>query len=192
MKTELKQRAFFEKREFKITEEGLETYVKDHETDSTNFWHFDNIELKNRYYTEKRPKILYWALIIMVIGLVRTCFFFGDDLTRSLISGISTFIIGTGVLGFYFLNQKKYFLIELDNEKQIFVLAQKPNETEFNAFIETLYQKRAEYYKKNYFFIDYTGEKEKQLSKMKWLKKENIISDKEYEFVIEEINEKLN
>jgi len=127
-------------------------------------------------------------LIILLIGLVRASLFYSDNTDRAILSGVFTIIISFGVIGAYFFLQKKYLLIELDNDTQIFILKDNPNKKEFDKFIENLYLKRAKYYKKNYFFIDYDGEKKKQVSKMEWLKKEKIISKIEYDFMIEEIN----
>lgn len=190
-RNELKQKAFGERREFKLTESGIETYVKDFEIESTNSWSFDNIEKNSRIYTTKNVKVLNVGLFAILFGIIRGLIFISSDFIHSLISGGAITFIGMCITAYYFFSQRKYFLIQMDDDKSIFILYNNPSKKEFDEFIETLYKKRAKYYRDSYFFIDYDDSKEKQLNKMNWLKKEEIISQSEYEVSTEEIRIKM-
>lgn len=189
--TVLKQKSIFERREFKITKTGLDTYTKDYEIESTNSWDFDNFEKKTRIYTEKNFKFLKAGLITVLVGVVRGLLFLNDDLTRSLVSGILIIMIGLILITYYFISQKKYLLLHMDNDQQLFVMYNKPNKKEFDEFIHTFYKRRADYFRENYFYIDLEGEKEKQIQRLKWLRGENIISENEYEEAVEEVKIKM-
>ena len=179
--TELKQRGLFEKREFKITEFGLETYTKDFEIDTTNSWTFDDFSNKSRIYTEKYPKILYVGLLTILVGLIRGGLIVGEDPVAALISGIAVSIIGTIVILIYVFYQKKYTLLCLDSEMEVFVLHEKPNKKEFDEFIRSFYEARKNNYREKYFKIDFDLDKDKQIDRMKWLRRENIITESELE-----------
>jgi hypothetical protein len=188
---ELKQKALFETRHFKLTKDGIETYTKDLEIDSTNTWTFDEFSNKNRVYTEKYPKILYTGLLTVLVGLVRAALFSGTNRDMAIISGIAIAILGGIVIVVYIFFQKKYFLLRLDNDQELFILYNNPNKQDFDKFIEEFYKARKANYRKKYFVLDFDWEKSKLIERMQWLRKEDIISESEFEFAMEEIQTKM-
>lgn len=188
---ELKQKSLFEKREFKITDSGLETYTKDFEIDTSNFWSFDDFSDKTRIHTEKYPKVLYAGLLTVLVGLIRGGLTIGNNPTTAIVSGTVVVTIGTIIILIYVFYQKKYTLLSMDNDHHVFVLHDNPNKHEFEEFIKSFYEARKANYREKYFKIDLHGDRENQIDRMKWLHRENIITGTEFEIIVEEIQAKL-
>ena len=67
----------------------------------------------------------------------------------------------------------------------------KPTKIEAAKFIDEIFTKRRAYYRDQYFHVDYDNQKKSEIDKMKWLRSENIITDKEFFVVLEEIEANL-
>jgi hypothetical protein len=70
-------------------------------------------------------------------------------------------------------------------------LQRDPSIKEVASFTDAIYDQRKVFFRKQYFFIDYDGERKQELGRMKWLFSESIISENEYLVVVDEINENL-
>ena len=75
--------------------------------------------------------------------------------------------------------------------KRLWVLYNKPTNTDAEEFIDELFERRKQYYRDQYFHIDYENNKKNEIDKMKWLKSENIITESEYNVVLDEIEENI-
>ncbi len=189
-----KQGKLFIKKGYTFKEDGLDFYSKDYDGEFTKFIHFNEIEPRNkcRIYTEKYPKILQGGLLLAVAALLRGLLTNDIDLKKSLIiTGIVAFFGLVTILA-YFIFRIKYFLIELEDETQIFVLLDSPSKQKMEEFIDELFKRRRTYYREQYFYINYESERQKELDKMKWLRNEDIISENEFLVVVDEINESLS
>lgn len=63
-----------------------------------------------------------------------------------------------------------------------------PNQEVFEQFVDAIFEARKRNYREHYFYINEENDKKTELSRMKWLLKEHIITDEEYEDMIDEIN----
>lgn len=181
---ELEQKSRFKTEAYKITETGLETYLKDYEGVFTRFYHFDDFSRRtNRTFTETEPKFLKIGIGIITLGIIifKCSKFFENIENVLMLSGLISAIVGLCLVAYFFLNRKQNFLLEMDNDEQVFILMDKPNKVEVEEFIETFYKKRKEYYRERYFYIDFKGKREQEISRIKWLKDEDIISKIEYD-----------
>ena len=181
---ELEQKSRFKTEAYKITETGLETYLKDYEGVFTRFYHFDDFSRRtNRTFTETEPKFLKIGIGIITLGIIifKCSKFFENIENVLMLSGLISAIVGLCLVAYFFLNRKQNILLEMDNDEQVFILMDKPNKVEVEEFIETFYKKRKEYYRERYFYIDFKGKREQEISRIKWLKDEDIISKIEYD-----------
>ena len=189
----LKQRKLFVSKNIELTEDGVNYHSKDLEDEYSRFFDFSQIEprTKCRIYVDKYPKLLYTGLIITAIALLRGLMSANVDLQKALV--VSSVVMSFGLLTVlaYYIVRIRYYLIELEDETQLFLLYNKPNEQEFNQFIDLMYEYRKQNYRKNYFFINIEKTKDSELAKMEWLLDEKIISDSEYRSAVSEINLKL-
>ena len=188
---ELKQKIVIEERNFKLTDEGLEMFCDDIEGKNNSVYAFDEFSNETRDYTEKFPKLIYFGVLLLLAGYIRTAILIDKSFATSLLSGQLLAGLGAVLILIYYFYQVDYKLLCLDNEKQVFIIADKPSKEEVLEFIKTFYEMRKTNYRNRYFKINFENEKEKEIDRMKWLRKEEIITDNEFEFMLEEIQIKF-
>ena len=113
------------------------------------------------------------------------------DTTSTLAVVLAAAIVAGSTLGYFFVTRVKYYLIDLEDNKCFFVLVNKPNSITVNNFIDEIFERRRKYFRVNFFQIDFDNTRTSEIEKMKWLKSEEIITQSEFEVVVEEINETL-
>lgn len=140
--------------------------------------------------TEHYPLILQITAFLVAVGVLRSAIIYPSNLDFALGTGT---ILLLGLLGFlvFRLVKTEYIGLPLDEEEAIFFLKNHPSDVEVEQFFDAIYQARKNFIRKEFFFIDYEGERRTELSRMKWLRTENIISENEYLVVVDEINENL-
>lgn len=187
---ELRQKQFFIEKHFIIKRDGVENHKRSLETDSSAFITYSDIDdrQKARVIREKYPILFYVGVFIMLVGLLRASLLLDEDISRSLIGGGLTVALGIIILFIYRLLQLRYFLLPLEEDKHLYMIHNAPNPTAFEAFVDAIYEARKLNYRKNYFYINEESDKKTEVSRMKWLLKENIITDEEYEDIVDEIN----
>ena len=115
-------------------------------------------------------------LIIAIICI--TCRLLGEDVDN--LSLIAWTICAVICFGIYILKYESVMQMLLTDGKAIFFFLNKPSDTIFNEFIESLYIKRNEYLKEKYTKIDEDLPLEQQLYRINLLKEEDIINNVEY------------
>lgn len=119
---EFRQRKLFVKMSFKFKEDGIDFQSKDLDGEFSKFIHFNDIEprKKCRLYTEKFPKLLHSGLVITAIALIRGLMTSTDDMKKVIV--VSSIVMSFGVLTIlaFFIVRIKYYLIELEDETQMF------------------------------------------------------------------------
>ena len=188
---ELKQKIVIEERNFKLTDEGLEMFCDDIEGKNNSVYAFDEFSNETRDYTEKFPKLIYFGVLLLLAGYIRTAILIDKSFATSLLSGQLLAGLGGVLILIYYFYQVDYKLLCLDIEKQVFIIADKPSKEEVLEFIITFYEMRKTNYRNRYFKINFENEKEKEIDRMKWLRKEEIITNSEFEFMLEEIQIKF-
>lgn len=188
---ELKQKIVIEERNFKLTDEGLEMFCDDIEGKNNSVYAFDEFSNETRDYTEKFPKLIYFGVLLLLAGYIRTAILIDKSFATSLLSGQLLAGLGVVLILIYYFYQVDYKLLCLDIEKQVFIIADKPSKEEVLEFIKTFYEMRKTDYRNRYFKINFENDKEKEIDRMKWLRKEEIITNNEFEFMLEEIQIKF-
>ncbi len=188
------QKILFTKKKFSFKENGIDIDLKDNDGDFSLFIHFDRILSRNniRISTKKRKRVLQIGLLFAGLTFLRGITAINSDI-NAMFAAIATSLIIAGIVYlYYYLTTVKYYSIPLEDNKVFQVFFNKPSKEEASAFIDEIYERRKTYYRDNYFFIDYENEKKKELSRMNWLLSENIISENEYNVVVDEINENID
>lgn len=166
---------------FEFTEEGLEFTMKDDTLHKSEFIPYEDITNKSHEYFEKNSGHKNRAIYFLVVGIL----FLISNLIFQTKLWAFLFLIGAPV--FYFLYKKSvvnYKVLNTDNGlMDIWVLDDK-NQTEI---IDAIYNTRNSYLKENYLAINYNNEPNNEANKFLWLKNLNIINDKEFEVIKEEI-----
>lgn len=187
---ELQQRKLFIQKHFIIRRGGVECYKKNLETDTYEFIAFSDFEerKKSRRNTVKYPALFFIGLFIVLLGLVRASLLLDANYQKSILAGGLTILVGVIIIFIYRLVQIRYVLIPLEDDKQLYMLSDNPNTADFEAFVDAMYEARKRNYRETYFYINEENDKRTELSRMKWLLNENIITEEEYEDMIDEIN----
>lgn len=189
----LHQNRFYIKKSYLIKEAGIEYYSRDYEGEFTKFVSYKDIKARSlcRLYTESYPKIIQAATVLFVAGCIRLIFSNDAYLFNSLVISFSIIFLSALTFYAYFATKTRYYLIELEDDTQLFVLYNSPSVEEMNRIIDTIYAARKNNYRANYFYINYKNSKSDELNKMEWLRSEDLITPSEYEVVVEEIEDKL-
>lgn len=187
---ELQQRKLFITKHFILRRGGIECHNKNLEKDTYEFLSFSDFEdrKKSRKYTVKYPIIFFLGVFLLLLGLVRISLLLDENFLKSILAGGLTMLLGLIVIAIYRFVQIKYLLIQLEDDKQLYMLLNNPNPEAFEYFIESMYEARKRNYRETYFYINEENDKRTELSRMKWLLNENIITEEEYEVIIDEIN----
>jgi hypothetical protein len=189
---ELKQRQWWIRKHLTLLPDGLHYYSKDHENETDLKIEFSQVSSRDKSFvkTERYPKILNVAYFVAAIGILRSAVMYPSNAEFLTGVGISLALGLVGVL-IYRLVKTDYFCILLDDNTALFLLRRNPSAKEVANFTDALFTARKAHYRKEYFFIDYEGERKQELERMKWLFSEKIITENEYLVVVDEINENL-
>lgn len=172
---------------FEIVENGLNFTLKDKAIHKSEFIQFEDITNKSHEYFEKNEGHKSRAIYFLVVGIL---FLLSNIIFKTKLWAF-LFIIGAPI--FYFLYKSSivnYKVLNTDNgTMDIWVLDDK-NQSEI---IETIYNKRNSYLKKQYLAINFENEINDEIFKFNWLKSLNLINEKEFNLIKEElVNYKTN
>ena len=159
---------------------GINYTLIDESINKTEFIPYENIE-NNSYELFESNK--YYKSNAIYLGIVGVLFlsmniFYGMKLWAWL------FIMGSPI--FYMLYKKSktdYKVINVDEQMDIYLIKDKKLE-EINSLI---YKNRNKYLKENYYEINYDNDKDSEIGKFKWLKNIEVISEREFNVIKEEI-----
>ena len=187
------QKTFGLKKKYTFNEKGIEIEFTDKDGDFSFFINFDNISPREnvRIHTKRKANVLKYGLIIALLTLIRGFLTAKTDLQTTFIVISLSLLIGIGTYVYYHLTKMKYYSVGLEDGKITRILYNKPTVEGAEEFIDEIFKRRKQYYRDNYFKIDYENEKQSELDKIKWLKSENIITENEFNVVVDEINEKF-
>lgn len=186
--SQLNQKQFFEKRNFALTDTGLDTYCKDTDGEYTNSFGYENIVFKQklRLHSEQNKWALKIGFAIFVISVISA--------GRKIANGVApeiwlkNFAFDMCLVAFdlfyHFYKLRRYWLLAVNDEKYIFFLRGKKFDEAVKTFIADLFENQKEYYRSKYFFIDEDTPFENEKEKLKWLKENEFITAQEYEEIL--------
>ena len=187
------QKAIFIKKKFTFKEKGVNIDFTDKNGDFSMFIRYDRISSKENVRVNTRRKALVWRFGLLAAFLTLTRGFLTattDAKTTVTVVCVALFI-AAATYAYYYFTQVKYYAVKLNDDKVFMVLYNKPTIEEAKRFIDELFERRKQYYRDRYFNIDYENDKRTELDWMKWLRSENIITESEFDVVVEEINENI-
>jgi len=187
------QKTLFLKKKFTFKKNGINIDFTDKDGDFSMFISFDRITSREnvRVNTKRKRLILRYGLLAAFLTLARGFLTAQTDTKATLIIVLVAIFIAGAAYAYYYLTQVKYYAVGLEDNKTFMVLYDKPTKIEAEQFIDQIFEKRIEYFREQYFHIVYENDKKTEIDRMKWLKSENIISDSEFNVVIEEIEENI-
>jgi hypothetical protein len=157
------------------------------------FIKFDRITSRDNVHvnTKRKRLILRYGLLAAFLTLARGFLTAQTDTKTTVVITLVAIFIAGSTYAYYYLTQIKYYAVGLEDNKNFMVLYDKPTKIEAEEFIDQIFVRRKQYYREQYFHIDYDNDKKSEIDRMKWLKSEDIISEKEFIVVIEEIEENI-
>jgi hypothetical protein len=91
--------------------------------------------------------------------------------------GIASVIL----FGFHFYKRRRYFLVDLNNERSIFFIADQPSKNALIDFVQAMYGSRKKYLRDRYFVTNPVNDPENELRRFQWLLDEGVISENEFQ-----------
>lgn len=182
---ELHQRSLFEKRSFYIEDEALRCIVRDSSGETEVYINYEDLTNVVRNHFVKNSRLFFIALSFSVFSIAGVLYSFsmGTNIRHTGFWIAIAVVIGL----FYQITKKQYKLINLNNDKALFIIKNKPSKSMMNHFIDELFAKRKAYLRENYYYIDGDNSREKELSRLNWLLKEKVITNDEYQFAKDEL-----
>lgn len=183
------QRYFFHKKTFSFQADGLLMETAEPGGGYSRFIHYNDIGSlhKKRMYTSKKPKLLWFGAVMASVTLAHGILIQAEWQQIALAIGC---LLLVACLSYYF-NAVTYVLLDAGDNDAIYILHNRPNKQTVQQFIDEVYASRKKYYRDNYFCIHFENTRAAEASRIHWLRQENIISQSEYEVVMEEIEDKL-
>jgi len=190
---EFYQRKLFLKKRFIFTEKGIEIEFKDNDGEFSLFVPFDKVGPREdiRVFTRKKKSILRLGLALTALTLFKGIISIGTDQRAFFAATATAAIVGIIFYGYYYLTSLKYYAVPLTTGKHFQVISNVPSTYDVDTFIDEIYQRRNDFYRDKYFSIDYDNDPGSELSRMKWLFDEGIISAGELEDAVAKINEDI-
>lgn len=189
---ELKQRQWWIRKHITLLDDGIHYVSRDHDSQADLKIDYSSVSAREKGFekTEYYNRIQQVSWFLAAIGIIRSAIM--NPETSQFLLGVGMSLL-LGVLGWgvYRLVRTDYLCVMLDDNTALYLLKNKPNEKAVREFIDQLFAKRKAFYREKYFYIDYEGERKSELSRMEWLRAEDIISENEYLVVVDEINENL-
>lgn len=187
---QLSQKGFLVEKQHSLQKKGVESYTKDLDTDGSVFVAYSDIDSRERLvvYTDKKTALLYVGWGVILIGLMNGLLSLQATFERVALSMTAISILGGLIILFYQKYQNKFYLVPLDDGRSLPIIYDNPNLAEVELFIDDIYEARRLDYRKRYFRIEESSDKETEIMRMKWLLREKIINKSEYELMIDAIN----
>jgi hypothetical protein len=176
----LKQLRFGESREFSLEPKRIRVRIRNLNGENEYFVSYDSLSLSQRSVVQQNGSVLVLILlfglftfIALICGLGELKDFLG---VAGLLGGTTVLIVGV-----FFYQRRSYLLIDLKNKQALVFLADRPSPEQLARFVEAIYQARKDFYREKYYQINPEDDLDEQLSKFKWLLREEIISFPEFQ-----------
>jgi len=188
------QKTFSLKKKFTFKENGVDIDFKDSDGNFSLFINYDRIlpRENTRVFTKHKKRILQIGLLLAGLTFLRGIISVNSDKHMTFAPIATSLIVAAIFYGYYYLTKVKYYAIGLEDNKRFQVIYNKPSHQAVLDFLDDLFERRKIYYRNEYFIINYENERKKEIDKMKWLLSEKVITENEFNVVLDEINENLD
>lgn len=152
-------------------------------------------DIKNTHFISraKHNSFTILAYISFVFNVLLIYYLLVDKL--ELYSIVTQSIIISAVLFFTYilkLNFEEYDEKHIDSSKLFYFIYTRKNRIEVDKFIELIYKKQIEYFRKNYFIVDSILPYQVQYERYIWLYSNKYISENEFEVIKEDLDKYFN
>ncbi len=165
---------------FEFKEDGINYTLKDKSIHKTEFIPFESITNKTHEFFERNDGHKQRAIYFLIVG---TLFLIANLVLQTKLWAW-LFLIGAPI--FYYLYKKSivnYKVINTQDNMDIYIL----NDNNEDDIFKAIYNKRNEYLVNTYLSINYSNDPLNEISKFLWLKSLEVINNKEFEVIKEEI-----
>ena len=177
---ELRQKYLNERREFFLEPNRIRLFVKDFDGETETYIPYERITSTTRTITQQDGRLYIAAISFGIFALVGFALFFAGEpilMRWAPLWGIASVIF----FAFHFYKKRGYFLLDLNDGKSIFFLANRPSGEELTRFAKSVVEARKTYFREIYYTIDPTNDPDNELTKFQWLLKEEIITESEFQ-----------
>lgn len=152
-------------------------------------------EIKSTHYINKTREdkmslLFYFSLFLnisFILYFISNHFQFSSNLTQVIL--LSTSLVFIVVLKTFFDGHDEK---HIDSSKLFYFIYTKKNASEVDKFIDIVYKKQIEFYRKKYFLIDSVLPYHAQYDRFIWLYSNKYINENEFEVIKEDLDKYFN
>jgi len=178
---ELKQKRIGESRQFFLESNRIRLITNDLNGENEYYIDYDSLSTTTRTATQQNGKVWLNAIGLGLFTLFVLVFGLLTNHTEVIVVAILSGSAALALFGLHFYQKRRYLLVELNNKKQIFFIADKPSPEQLASFIKALYEARNNYFRQKYTSLDPEDDPDERLARLKWLLKEELISEAEFQ-----------
>jgi len=177
--TELKQKCFTERREFRLEPDRIRIFTKDDGGEIEAFVDYEDVTSRTRHVTEQSGRLYRIAVsfgVFSIVGLVAN--YAG---VTSVMRWVPLWIIATAIFfAIHLVKRRRYLLLDLKNGRSIFFLHSRPSEKQLANFLEAIQAARKQYLRDAYYKTGASEDLQRELATLKWLLGEGAITEVEF------------
>ncbi len=178
---ELRQRHFFERREFFLEPDRIRLFAKNLNGEVETFVNYTHLTQSMRKATQQDGFIFVSAISLGLFALVG----FGLNFlgVPALMRWSPLWAIASIIFwGFHFARRRRYLIVDLIDGDTILFLADNPSKEKLQAFLESMQTMKKEYIRREYFTpVDPDADPDDELDRYQWMLNQGIISEEEFE-----------
>lgn len=176
----LKQRHLDDRFEVYLEADRIRVYSKKMNGDVELFIPYEELSTRTRRQSDRDGRLYNIALsfaIFAAVGFIAYLFNYPLLMRWAPLWAIAAIIF----FGFYLYRKRSYLVLELNNGKALYFLANNPSKQALEDFFKEMFVARDRYFRKKYFAIIDPSNPEGELARFQWLLDRGIISKPEFE-----------
>jgi hypothetical protein len=178
---ELKQKYLGESRQFFLEPNRIRLITKNINGENEYYIGYESISTTTRTVTQQKGLLRVIGIMFVIFALTQLTLYFITKFSEYIAFAIILAGVSLVFFALNFYQIRRYILVDLDNKKSIFFIADKPSSEQLASFIKSLYQARKQYLRKKYYMINPSNSPQGELQKFQFLLNEEIISEAEFQ-----------
>jgi hypothetical protein len=178
---ELKQKYLGESRQFFLEPNRVRLITKNINGENEYYISYESISTTTRTLTQQKGLVLVLAIMFVIFALTQLIIYFITNYAEFIAVAILLGVVSLVFFALNFYQKRRYFLVDLNDKKSIFFIADKPSSEQLTSFIKSLYEARKQYLRKKYYVINPSNSLHGELEKFQFLLNEEIISEAEFQ-----------
>jgi len=177
-----------EKKSFFLGADKLRAVEKDGGGEIEFYTDYEDIRRQTRKYYKRRPGALFCAIFCALVALFHIVTSLFTD--WQIFWTVLCLSLAAVFAAMHLLTRRHYIIIDLYGDRCLFLFASSPSSEAVTEFLEDLYRRRDDYLRENYLYINPDNDRRTEMSRLKWLLREGVITDREYESALDEYDNK--